>query len=468
MNAAATAATASPPGCHSADVAESLRSIDRLSPWRMEVHERADGLVVVNDAYNANPDSMAAALETLARMGERAGRRTVAVLGEMRELGGSAAGGAPRGRRARAASGHRRGRGRRATAPGAIYDALVDARGDDGTTRHVDTVEQAGSGCARMWRVPTSSWSRRRGPGGSSGSPTMLAGRRPGAIWERRRADDHPTQSRVQLAALARDTIPRGPRMRAILLAGGLSLLFTLVGTRYAIRVLAASGYGQLIRDDGPTTHHTKRGTPTMGGLVIVLASVAGVLPRHLHHRQRAERLGAAAAVPVRRARHGRLPRRLHQDLPAAQPRPAQPGEVHRPDLRRAGLRLAGALAVAGGRPRADPRRSRDLLHPRPAYLHAADDRAGAVHLAADRRGEQRGQPHRRARRPGRRSLGDDVRRLHDREHLAEQPVVRPGGGTQVLRGARPARPGRRGRGDHRRVLRLPVVERVAGQDLHG
>ena len=63
--------------------------------------------------------------------------------------------------------------------------------------------------------------------------------------------------------------------MRAILLAGGLSLIFTLVGTRYAIRVLASHGYGQLIRDDGPTTHHTKRGTPTMGGLVIVLASVA-------------------------------------------------------------------------------------------------------------------------------------------------------------------------------------------------
>ena len=68
--------------------------------------------------------------------------------------------------------------------------------------------------------------------------------------------------------------------MRAILLAGGLSLLLTLVGTRYAIRVLASRGYGQLIRDDGPTTHHTKRGTPTMGGLVIVLASVSviGVL----------------------------------------------------------------------------------------------------------------------------------------------------------------------------------------------
>jgi phospho-N-acetylmuramoyl-pentapeptide-transferase len=62
--------------------------------------------------------------------------------------------------------------------------------------------------------------------------------------------------------------------MRAILLAGGLSVVFTIFGTRLAIRVFAARGYGQLIRDDGPTTHHTKRGTPTMGGLVIVLATL--------------------------------------------------------------------------------------------------------------------------------------------------------------------------------------------------
>ncbi len=62
--------------------------------------------------------------------------------------------------------------------------------------------------------------------------------------------------------------------MRAILLAGGLSLILTLSGTVFAIRVLTRQGYGQLIRDDGPTSHHTKRGTPTMGGLVIILATV--------------------------------------------------------------------------------------------------------------------------------------------------------------------------------------------------
>ena len=57
----------------------------RLSPWRGEEIELPGGGVVINDAYNANPDSMRAALEHLA---ERAGeRRRVAILGEMAELG---------------------------------------------------------------------------------------------------------------------------------------------------------------------------------------------------------------------------------------------------------------------------------------------------------------------------------------------------------------------------------------------
>ena len=60
--------------------------------------------------------------------------------------------------------------------------------------------------------------------------------------------------------------------MRAILLGGGLALLGTLLGTRLAINILVKKGYGQLIRDDGPTSHHTKRGTPTMGGLVIMVS----------------------------------------------------------------------------------------------------------------------------------------------------------------------------------------------------
>lgn len=66
--------------------------------------------------------------------------------------------------------------------------------------------------------------------------------------------------------------------MLAILIAGVLALLGTLLGTRVAINVLVKKGYGQLIRDDGPTSHHVKRGTPTMGGLVIIVAAVSGYL----------------------------------------------------------------------------------------------------------------------------------------------------------------------------------------------
>ena len=64
--------------------------------------------------------------------------------------------------------------------------------------------------------------------------------------------------------------------MLAILIAGAIALLGTLLGTRLAITVLVAKGYGQLIRDDGPTSHHTKRGTPTMGGTVIILSVIIG------------------------------------------------------------------------------------------------------------------------------------------------------------------------------------------------
>ncbi|NYI46945.1 phospho-N-acetylmuramoyl-pentapeptide-transferase [Nocardioides aromaticivorans] len=64
--------------------------------------------------------------------------------------------------------------------------------------------------------------------------------------------------------------------MRAILLGGGIALLISLLGTRVVINLFTQWGYGQEIRDDGPTSHHTKRGTPTMGGVVIILAAVIG------------------------------------------------------------------------------------------------------------------------------------------------------------------------------------------------
>lgn len=88
-NALAVTAVALELGLDLALVAERLESARPASRWRMEVTDRVDGVRIVNDAYNANPESMAAALRTLAAMAS--GRRSWAVLGEMGELGPDAA-----------------------------------------------------------------------------------------------------------------------------------------------------------------------------------------------------------------------------------------------------------------------------------------------------------------------------------------------------------------------------------------
>ncbi|MCQ4081521.1 UDP-N-acetylmuramoyl-tripeptide--D-alanyl-D-alanine ligase [Streptomyces sp. RB6PN25] len=89
-NALAAAAVAGELGMPVPEIAAALSQAGTLSRWRMEVTERPDGVTVVNDAYNANPDSMRAALRALAAMSgasRRQGGRTWAVLGEMAELG---------------------------------------------------------------------------------------------------------------------------------------------------------------------------------------------------------------------------------------------------------------------------------------------------------------------------------------------------------------------------------------------
>ncbi len=84
-NALAAAAVAWSLGISAEDTAQALSAAVPLSRWRMEVTRRTDGVVVVNDAYNASPESVRAALKTLAQL--RGDGRTWAVLGEMRELG---------------------------------------------------------------------------------------------------------------------------------------------------------------------------------------------------------------------------------------------------------------------------------------------------------------------------------------------------------------------------------------------
>jgi len=70
--------------------------------------------------------------------------------------------------------------------------------------------------------------------------------------------------------------------MIALMLSGAFSLAFTLLLTPLFIRLFDRLEWGQFIRDDGPQSHHTKRGTPTMGGIVFILGSVLGYLFGHI------------------------------------------------------------------------------------------------------------------------------------------------------------------------------------------
>ena len=86
MNALAAAAVGTELGLAPASIVDVLQSTTRAARWRMEVMGGRDGISIINDAYNASPDSMSAALRTLAQI-KKPGGRSIAVLGEMSELG---------------------------------------------------------------------------------------------------------------------------------------------------------------------------------------------------------------------------------------------------------------------------------------------------------------------------------------------------------------------------------------------
>jgi phospho-N-acetylmuramoyl-pentapeptide-transferase len=69
--------------------------------------------------------------------------------------------------------------------------------------------------------------------------------------------------------------------VKTILVAASISAVLALFGTPLWIRLLRRRGYGQLIREEGPAAHLTKRGTPTMGGAVFVIAAVIGYVVAH-------------------------------------------------------------------------------------------------------------------------------------------------------------------------------------------
>ena len=70
--------------------------------------------------------------------------------------------------------------------------------------------------------------------------------------------------------------------MIALLVAGGFSLAFTLFLTPLFIKLFKRLKWGQFIRDDGPESHHTKRGTPTMGGIIFILGAIIGYVVGHI------------------------------------------------------------------------------------------------------------------------------------------------------------------------------------------
>ena len=70
--------------------------------------------------------------------------------------------------------------------------------------------------------------------------------------------------------------------MIGLLLAAGTALLVAIVGTRFLIDFLRAHRVGQPIHEDVPSGHTTKAGTPTMGGIVIVVGALAGYLVAHV------------------------------------------------------------------------------------------------------------------------------------------------------------------------------------------
>ena len=106
--------------------------------------------------------------------------------------------------------------------------------------------------------------------------------------------------------------------MRQILIAVGIALTVSILLTPVLIRLFTRQGFGHEIREDGPPSHHKKRGTPSMGGVAIVAGIWAGYLGTQLigiaHGRPGPVGVGLAGARAGHRAGRGRFRRRPDQD----------------------------------------------------------------------------------------------------------------------------------------------------------
>ncbi len=245
-NSLLAAAVALEAGLTIDQVAAALGELRPVSSRRMDVFERVDGVTVIDDSYNANPASMAAALRTLAAIGE--GRRTFAVLGSMAELGD-------------------------------FEEAGHEEVGRLAAELGVDRVVAVGEQAAPIDRGAKADGQvgRKFGAGDRSGGRRRTAARRVAA--GRRRAGQG-----LPLSHVGRGRLPaaRGPLVRAVFVAAFVAFLISLFGTPLAITYFRRLRADQPIRSEGPSTHQGKKGTPTMGGVVFIFATLVAYTGGHI------------------------------------------------------------------------------------------------------------------------------------------------------------------------------------------
>ncbi len=265
--------------------------------------------------------------------------------------------------------------------------------------------------------------------------------------------------------------------MTAILISGVVGLVGTLLGTPLLIRYLHAKEYGQFIRQDGPQGHFTKRGTPTMGGLVIIISTVLGYTLANLSQLRTPRASGVLLLFLVvglgligflddfeeiskQRSLGPRAWQKIvGQALIGVGFSVAALHFADRNGLTPASTRISFARRL-GDRPGLRRWRGSGLIlfilwanFLITAWSNAVNLTDGLDGLAAG-------------------SLGDGLRCLHPHRRVADEPVVhlppldhRP---HHLLPDPRPARPGHDRRRPHGGLLRLPVVERLTGQDFMG